>query len=104
MYQHYTQMASWLALVLSVLGIGPVAAGTLTGAPGPSQLSEAIVWAEPVGTVPAFAPPTQHAVMAQANLAFHTTRAAGVGRYHSGLSQPRHDVSQRLFVLTATAL
>ncbi len=68
------QRGLWLAIVLVYLIGNRTAAGTLTGrvtdATGETGLANAVVWAEPIGTIPRFPPPKQHAEMAQVNLAF----------------------------------
>lgn len=70
----YVQHTLRLALILLSLGAARASAGTLTGMvtdpSGQSGLKDAVVWAKPIGPMPTFAPPTQHAEMVQANLAF----------------------------------
>ncbi len=71
MRQQYVRLALWLVMHI---GIGTAAAGTLIGtvtdARGQAGIKDVVVWAEPIGSAPAFSPPTQHAEMAQVTLAF----------------------------------
>ena len=68
------QRGLWLVIVLVYLTGNRVVAGALTGrvtdATGQIGLTNAVVWAEPMGAIPQFPPPKQHAAMAQVNLAF----------------------------------
>jgi plastocyanin len=65
-----------LGCVVLLLGLSTARAtpGSITGqvlhASEHTAIAEAVVWAEPVGTMPTFPPPAQPAEMAQAHLAF----------------------------------
>lgn len=65
-----------LGCVVLLLGLSTARAtpGSITGqvihATEHTAIAEAVVWAEPVGTMPTFPPPAQPAEMAQAHLAF----------------------------------
>jgi plastocyanin len=74
MTQKYVQLTFLLAVILLHIQVGSVAAGTLSvkviDITSSSGFKDAVVWAEPVGPIPAFAAPVHHAEMIQVNLAF----------------------------------
>lgn len=73
MQQQYVQRILCFFMIILHTGSGVTVAATLVGTvtdAGQSGVRDAVVWAEPIGPLPTFPPPQQHAEMAQVNLAF----------------------------------
>jgi plastocyanin len=105
MIQPAVRYALWCAAFLLSLSATRATPGTITGAvrhaTEHTAISNAVVWAEPVGTTPVFPAPAQPAEMAQVHLAFVPrvlpvlagTTVAFPNRdtvYHSVFSLTRH--------------